>query len=275
MMAAFALPVFAQPYGYGSSGTPSWWPEDVDSFTDFHNENAPRIVDNADLFSDSDEAALTKMIEDSIATYNIDFVIYTDTTNYGLGNQLCAADFYQFNGYGIGDDYNGSVLFINMDYYDREYYTAARGDCRKYYTKETINDLQDRAYDDMKSGDYAVAMEKYILAMNGLYKTGKVPESTGSLILRIVVCLIIALIVGGIVMGTLRSQMKKVQIATRARDYLVKDSVNMRQANDYFLYANVTRTKIPKNDGKGGGSSYSGGFHSSGEGSFSGGGRKF
>ena len=257
------------------SARPSWYPDDVESFTDFHNQNAPRVVDNADLFSDSEEAALTKMIGQSIAANNIDFVIYTDTTNYGLGNQTCAADFYQFNGYGIGDDYNGSVLYVNMDPYDREFYTAARGACRQYYTEETVNDLQDRIYDDMHEGDYYTAMDKYIEAMNGLYKTGKVPEAFGHFLLRLIVCIVIALIGGGITMGVLTSQMKKVQVATRAQEYLVRDSVNMRAANDYFLYATVTRTKIPKNDGKGGGSSFSGGFSSSGGGSFSGGGRKF
>ena len=256
------------------TGLPSWYPDDVSTFQDFHNENAPRIVDNADIFTESEEADLTARIQNSIAETNIDFVIYTDTTNYGLGNQLCAADFYQFNGYGIGDDYNGSVLFINMDPAHREYYTAARGDCRKYYTQDTVNALQDVAYDDMKSGDYASAMRKYIDAMTGLYKTGKVPEATGDFILRLIVCIIIGLIAGAITIGVLTSQMKKVKIADRAREYLVRDSVNMRTANDYFLYAHVTRTRIPKNNGKGG-SSFSGGFSSSGGGSFSGGGRSF
>lgn len=252
---------------------PSWYPEDVNSFRDFHNENAPRIVDNADLFTDSEEQYLSGMIRASITATKADLVIYTDTTNYGLGNQLCAADFYQFNGYGLGDDYNGSVLFINMDPMDREYYTAVRGESRKYITEDTINKLHDRAYDDMKDGDYAAAMEKYIDGITGLFTTGKVPESPGAFMGRLVTCIIIGLIVGLIVMGVLTSQMKKVKIATKAREYLVRDSVNMRAAYDYFLYATVTRTKIDK--GGKGGSSFSGGFSSSGGGSFSGGGRRF
>lgn len=270
MISVFVIPVAADE----ASGLPSWYPADVSAFQDFHNTDAPRIVDNADLFTDSEESKLTAMIKQSIAATNTDFVIYTDNTNYGLGNQRCAADFYKFNGYGIGDDYNGSVLYINMDPLDREFYTAARGDCRKYYTEDTINALQDRAYDDMRDGNYASAMEKYIDAMTGLHLTGKVPEESGAFILRLIVCIVIGLIGGGITVGALTSQMKKVRIATKAREYLVRDSVNMRAANDYFLYATVTRTRIPKNNGKGG-SSFSGGFSSSGGGSFSGGGRRF
>ena len=162
-----------------------------------------------------------------------------------------------------------------MDPNQREYYTAARGDCRKYLTQDTINDLQDSCYDEMKSGDYEAAMEKYIQAVTGLFTTGKVPESFGAFMLRLIVCIVIGAIAGLICIAILSSQMKKVKLADKAREYLVQDSVNMRVANDFFLYATVTRTKIPKDSGKGGGSSFSGGFSSHGGGSFSGGGRSF
>ncbi|MBR3561904.1 MAG: hypothetical protein IKN81_10350 [Oscillospiraceae bacterium] len=57
-------------------------------------------------------------------------VIYTDVTDYDLGKDICAADFYDFNGYGYGGEHEGICLFIDMDAYDRGWWVCAPAECR-------------------------------------------------------------------------------------------------------------------------------------------------
>ncbi len=254
---------------------PDWYPDDVTAFQDFHNSGAPRVVDDADVFTDSEEYELTNRINEMIGTYNMDFVIYTTNRSYGMTDNMLAADFYQFNGYGIGDDYDGSVWMICFEPGNRGWYTAARGEkCRRYYTEENINTLDDMIEDDMIDGDYFYAAEEYIDLVGELYRTGtvKAPKNTGK---NVGISAVIAAIAGLFTTLGLNSNMKKVKVATNADPYLVNGSFKIRKARDHFLYMHVTRTKRNTENRNGGGSSFSGGFSSSGGGSFSGGGRKF
>lgn len=254
---------------------PDWYPDDVTAFQDFHNTGAARVVDDANIFTDSEEYELTNKINEMIGTYNMDFVIYTTDSSYGLSHDILAADFYQFNGYGIGSDYDGSVWMICFEPGNRGWFTAARGSkCRSYYTEESINALDDLIEDDMRSGDYFSAAEEYVDIVGELYRTGKVkaPKNTGK---NVGISAVISLIAGLFTMLGLNSNMKKVKVATDADPYLVNGSFKLRRAQDHFLYMHVTRTRHTTENKSGGGSSFSGGFHSSGGGSFSGGGRKF
>ena len=254
---------------------PSWYPDDVSSFTDFHNENAARVVDDADVFTDSEEYELTNQINELIEKHNMDFVIYTTNSSYGLSHDILAADFYQFNGYGIGSDYDGSVFMICFEPGNRGWFTAARGShCRSYYTQDSINQLDDLIEDDMVDGNYFSAAKDYVSIIDQLYSTGKIkaPKNTGR---NIGISAVIGLIAGLITMGVMNSGMKKVKVATNADPYVVRGSFKIRKSRDHFLYMHVTRTRRENNNRSGGGSSFSGGFSSSGGGSFSGGGRKF
>lgn len=261
---------------------PSWYPSDVSSFKDFHADSAPKVVDDANLFTESEKEELSKRIKKLVSEFDTDLVIYTTNTSYGFEHNILAADFYQFNGYGIGDDYNGSVLMICMQSDNRGWYTAASGSCRDYYDSDNINAIDDGIYPDMADGNYYLAMQTYIDEIDELYTTGYVGESQiskddGDSISFSLICSAVAgIIVGAVVVLIMRSSMKKVKIATEAGSYLVNGSVKLHNSRDYYLHTSVSRVKrSDSNNGKGGGSSHSGSFSSSGGRSFSGGGRSF
>ena len=94
------------------TGMPYWYPEDISSFEDFNDYDAPRVVDVADIFTDDEEERMLEGIKSIQDDFNIDLVVFTDVSSYGLERHIYAADFHQFNGYGFGDDFTGSVLFI-------------------------------------------------------------------------------------------------------------------------------------------------------------------
>ena len=270
-----------------AASLPSWYPSDTSNFKDFHGSNLPRVVDDADIFTDLDEARLTEKVNALIAKFDnkYDLVIFTDVSNYGIGRGMEAsdgvypADFYQFNGYGKGDNYSGSVIFICMEPGNRYWWSAARGDSIPYFTSDNVNALDEGIEPYMVDGDYYGAMVRYLTLLDEVYSTGKIAKkrTIGDYAGSIIAAVIVGLIVGLSNMSSKVKNMKKVAFAKYANDYIVKNSFNLRHVNEMFLYKNVTRTLIESTSRSsgGGGSSYSGGYHSSGGGSFSGGGRHF
>ena len=95
-------------------GMPSWYPESPETFQDFHGKNLKRVVDNANLLTVEEEEALSEKAEELSEKYDKGFVILTDKSSYGLSKEVYAADFFIFNGYGVGDNYSGVILFLFM-----------------------------------------------------------------------------------------------------------------------------------------------------------------
>ena len=259
---------------------PEWYPADVDNFQDFYNENAPRVVDHADLFTDSEEQKLTSRINDLINRSGKDFVLFTDTSTYGLDRSVYAADFYQFNGYGVSPDHSGSVLFI--EYGGRNgWYSAARGSARNYFNADNINDLDDDLMPYMQDREFYDGAVKYLDDLGKIYENGYLPGGRGDTtpdngrgaLFGGGFAAAIAAIVAGLSNATRKGKMKTIRTATSANNYYVQNSLNLRYSRDVFLYRDIVRTEIDREDK--GGSSTSSGYSSSGGGSFSGGGRDF
>lgn len=276
LLAALLALALAIP-GLAADGMPDWYPDDVSSFEDFHAVDAPRVVDDADMFTDEEEAALSEKISDVIAAHGFDLVLYTAPSTYGLSHRTLAADFYQFCGYGLGDDFDGSVLLICMDPADRGWYTAICGASRDYFTSERLNRIDDAIEPLMISGDYYGAMERYFDEVDALYARGFPGKEPVSIGFPAFAGVILGLIVGFIAMAVLVSQMKPVRRATHAAGYLKAGSFRLRSKSDHYLYSTVTKRLHPKDNGgsSGGKSNFTRSHSSSGGRSFSGGGRKF
>lgn len=154
-----------------STGMPYWYPDDVSTFENFLDYDAPRVVDVADIFTDEEEAEMLKIIEDIQYESGTDLVVFTDVSSYGLSRNVYAADFHHFNGYGFGDDFAGSILFICMEEGNRGWYTAATGWVEDIYKDMTlINNLDDKLEPYMVAGDYGEGVIDYLYNVYDLYK---------------------------------------------------------------------------------------------------------
>ncbi len=270
--------VFITAFGctcFAGQGKPSWFPEDLETFEDFHDENAPRIVDEADVLSDDEEQTLLEKINDITDATGFDLVIYTTPTSYDYGSDraLLARDFYQFNGYGYDEEYSGSVFMICFEEGNRGWESQGCGLVRQYFTEENINALDDYIDSDMRNGNYYEAMLTYTDKLSELYSNGTLVYEEDNTVFNIIVAAVLALIIAAIVTKVLYSGMKKVKIATNADLYIVPGSEHIRVSRDHFLYIH-TRRVLRENNSNKGGSTFSGGSSSGGR-SFSGGGRSF
>ncbi len=157
----------------GTEGKPAWYPDDPANFQKYHDPDAPRVVDVADIFTDAEEAAMEARLSEIRTELGKDIVVFTDVSSYGLGHAVYSADFYDFNGYGIGDEYEGVCLFICMDPADRGFWTCCTGpETRALFTESFANQLDDRLYDYMVEGDYGEGAADWIENFRNLYRTG-------------------------------------------------------------------------------------------------------
>lgn len=149
---------------------PSWYPDDIKTFVEFHDERASRVIDDAHIFSKEEIATMKEHIKRVQDDYGIDLLVFTDKSSHALAHDAYAAEFYDVNGYGFGDDFTGTVLFICMDENDRDWWTVMTGKCRQIYTPSVINMLDDNLEPYMIAGNYGEGVINYIDDVYELYK---------------------------------------------------------------------------------------------------------
>ena len=153
---------------------PDWYPADTQHFTFFHDENAPRVVDDADIIPEADERRMEARISELRAELGRDIVVFPDNSTHGLSRAVYAADFYDFNGYGYGDDREGFCLFICMEQGNRGFWTCGTGpDTKALHTEAVANSLDDVLYEYMAAGSYSEGVENWIENIATLYRKGK------------------------------------------------------------------------------------------------------
>ncbi|MBQ6915779.1 MAG: TPM domain-containing protein, partial [Kiritimatiellae bacterium] len=156
-----------------SSNLPPWYPVDTSIFAFYHDAVAPRVVDNADILTDAEEQQLTEQIADIRRDLKRDIVIYTDVTSYGFDHKTLAADFYDYNGYGYGDEREGVCLYIDMDPNDRGWFCCCTGSrTMALYTEDAANLIDDALYAYMAAGDYGAGILNWVQNIRNLYVKG-------------------------------------------------------------------------------------------------------
>ena len=264
LLCLFACPALAAEYE-----APYWYPESVTDFEDFHNDpSTPRLVDDADIFTDEEEAELTAKLDSLRENFpQSDFVVFTDNSSYGLDHDVYAPDFYVFNGYGVGDDYNGVILLICMEEGNRGWYIWGTGGCEKLFQSDAnIDHLNSTISPYLRDGEYAQGVSAYLDDLNVLFSKGHFPKGIRPLV--VIGALLGGLVIGFIVRAVLESEMNNVHEAVQADRYLDTGSVQLRHSADYFLYRTVNRVKREKSSSSHSSSSSSGRSGSGGGGSF-------
>jgi len=220
----------------------------------------PRVIDNADLLSDSEEKALNSRIDDIVSAYDFDVVILTEESIGGERPMNYADDYYDYNGYGAGPDRDGVLFLINMD--ERDWWISTTGYGITVFTDYGIEKIEEIVVPELSDGFYYNGFEyfldtteEYIKAadsgnpydVDNKYMT--TDEKFKSILVSIAVGLGIGLVTALIVVLVFKSQLKSVQFEYAAREYEVKNSFNVTRSHDVFLYKNVTKRKKPENNG--------------------------
>lgn len=243
------------------------------------------VIDEADLFTAAEEAALEGLIADFQRETSMDFVILTTSRDYG-SQQSTADDCYDQGGYGLGEYKSGALYYIDM--YERIPYLSTAGLMIDYMTDARIEAAHDSAYSRLASGDYAGAAEQMIHAVYGYVKAG-IPEGqyqydiiTGQRLTafhkaltssEVLVCALIALVAALLFIKNVQGRYT-LKSSTYSYDYAANASCDLTAQTDDYLRTTTTRTRKapPPSSGGHGGRSGGSGVHRSSSGASHGGG---
>lgn len=227
-------------------------------------DNTGFVYDEANLLSDADEVALIRKLATVSDAYDAQVVVYTMNSTGGHSIDSYVDFVYDSIGFGYGPQRDGVLLLIVMDV--REYRILSNGYAGVAITNSDIDRISDLIVDDLSSGDYAGAFNRFAdecdYYLNG-YLNGFPFDVTGSL----GISLVIGLVIGLVVVLAMRSQLTSVRKQHTANVYVKDNSMKLTASRDFFLYRNVTRTKRESSSSSGSSSS-GGSARSKGGGSF-------
>ena len=242
----------------------------------------PLVVDQAGLLSEADAAALEQKLTVLSDRHQADIAVVTVDSIGDYTPEAFADDYFDYNGYGRGDNYDGLLLLVSME--ERDWCISTCGKAIDAFTDAGVSYLGAQIVSDLGSGEYAQAFNLFadwcdkffVQAANGKpFDEESLPKTTADLVFYSIIGLIGGLIVAAIITRIMKRSLKTVQNKHEAADYVQFGSMQVTRADEQFLHRNVTRTRIEKpssSSGGGGGSSThtssSGRSHGGGSGKF-------
>ena len=242
-----------------------------------------KIYDFQNVLTEEEKEQLKSMIEDYINKTQMDLVIVIDRIPYSMDetNEVFAADFYDYNDFGINfEDYSGTLLLRNTYEQDPYYDIYTFGEAQLYYDYDRLQIILDGIYDDLHQGNYLSGFTDFIDYLDDYYESGyglknySIDEN-GFLVKNYqypaFIIFGLSLLITIVTMSVLVKKNKMVMKATQAEEYLDQKSIHITNRQDQFLTTHTSSYTVSSSSGgSGGGGSHSG---SSGGGHSSGGGR--
>ena len=238
-----------------------------------------RVVDMAELLSDSEKTALLSKLDEISERQKLDIVVLTVNTLDGKTPRDYADDFYDYNGYGFGENKDGILLLVSME--DRDWWISTTGYGITALTDAGIEYISKKFLSDLSDGDYAQAFTTYAELCDQFitqaktgesYDTGNMPKEPFNVAWNILVAFVIGLVVAFVVTNIMKKQLKTVQLKSEANNYVKSNSMIVTENRDLFLYNQVSRRARPKETDNRSGSSGGSSTHTSSSGSSHGGG---
>lgn len=244
----------------------------------------PRVVDAADLLTDSEEEELCVHLDEISERQQFDVAVVTVGGLEGKSAEAYADDFYDDNGYGYGPSRDGALLLVSME--ERDWHVTTTGYGITAITDAGLEYLSDRFVPALSRGEYARAFTEFADLCDafveqartggadetGAYDVGNLPKEPFSVGRNLLYSLIFGLIVGGCGVTALIAQLRSVRQKGAAEDYIRDGSMRLRRSHERYLFSNVTKTPRPKETSGSGGStthvSSSGTSHGGGGGKF-------
>lgn len=238
------------------------------------------LFDRAGVMTDSEQSYVNDYLENVSDEEDVD-VIAVITYGYDEEDLVAFADdFYDYGGFGRGDDRDGVIFAIDLK--DREMVLVTTGYCTEAVTDYGEDIIYDYMTDNLRSGNYVEALtynyadtvaDFVDMARDGAAVDKNMPGHDGydwyqdpdgytsesgnqefglSTEGKVGSSGVIAIVVGAIA-GLFSSQRKKgelktVKKKTQANSYARRDSLVLTRSQDRFLYSSVAVTPRPKNN---------------------------
>lgn len=239
-------------------------------------EGTVRLVDGAELLTEADRNAVSAKLDEISNRQKFDIVIVTVQALDDRTVVEYADDFFDYGGYGFGENYDGALLLINME--ERDWYISTSGYGITALTDAGIDWIGDEITAYLSEDDFYQAFtlfadhcDKFVTqARTGEpYDSGNLPKDPFDFAVNGIIAVAVGLLIAYIVVSSMKGKLESVKLQKAASNYVVPGSLNVTCANDFFLYRHVTRT-VRENESSGSSThtSSSGRTHGGGGGKF-------
>ncbi|MGN0696400.1 MAG: TPM domain-containing protein [Oscillospiraceae bacterium] len=224
-----------------------------------------RLTDMADVLSDDEEEYLLAYLNEVSDRQQMDIVVVTIDSSDGKSLMEYADDFYDYNGFGFGDNNDGLLLLVNIGgdgtYSSGNSWISTCGFGITAFTDEGIQYIGRQITPELLDGDYSAAFEEFVLLCDDFitqadsgtpYDVGSLPKGEFPLVRNLLISLGTGLVIALIATGVMKLQLKSVKSNSLASDYVKKDSLNVTASRDIFLYSHVDATERESDSNSGG-----------------------
>lgn len=251
-------------------------------------DSGTRVYDYAGLLSEREITELETRIDSACQSIGMDLVFLTSADTEGKDSQAYADDFYDYNGFGVGDFKTGILYFIDMEH--RVPTISTTGDMIDYINDVRLERIFDTLDPYLQQGDWFGSAAAFIdevtyWVAKGLPKggyrydseTGQTVDEYGNLLTQprrlspgeILIALAVGALAGlfRYVRVKRKYQMKASPYAFNLKTNAVLDVVDQK---DDFIRTTTSRVRIHTDNGGAGGRGS--GVHTGGSGTSHGGG---
>ena len=237
---------------------------------DGFNSPYARLQDDAALLSSDEYNEVLSRLDELCERQSFDVVIHTTEDMDGYSSVVAYPDdYYDYNGYGYGEDRDGIILVVAMN--TRDLYISTCGFGITAFTDYGIDTLLDDVKGYFSDGDYYGGFCSFISEADEYITSAKngspydindgdyyySSERSGFFNFTwLMASLIMGLVCALIIVGTMKAQLKTVRPALAAGSYVRKDSIKVKSERDIYLYRNVSRTEIVRESSSGGSSTH-------------------
>ncbi len=220
-------------------------PNEVEITTEFVpvERTLPLVVDNADVLTADEETKLETKVSQLSEEYKSEVAILTVADLEDKTPEAYADDYYDYNGYGYGEGKDGVlVLFKPGEDGERKLHITTHGTAIKEFSDSTIDDILYAMKDLLVAEDYYSAFNLYADKCDEALKPATVHW------VWIPICLAIGFVLSLIISKIVASSLRPVRKQQNATNYVRKGSMVVTNGQDIFMYRNVSRTEISRDD---------------------------
>lgn len=211
-----------------------------------------RLVDGANLLTDSEEAQLLALLDETSSRAQCDIVVVTAESIGNANPETYVENLFKEGGYGFGESGDGALFLISMEYRDWAIYSSNLSD-------STVEDIGNDAAYYLSDGRYYDAFVTFADGIESKLASSEDGDGAFPLLRNIIIALVVGLVIAFISVSVMKGKLKTVRACNNAKNYVRDGSFNLKHSRDLYLYSTVTRVPRPKNNTSGGGRSGGGG----------------
>ncbi|MDR1620505.1 MAG: TPM domain-containing protein [Clostridiales bacterium] len=227
------------------------------------DERPPRFIDKEGLLTLEQADTLKNQLDEISERHQFDVVVAVVSSLNGREASLYAADFFDRNGFGYGENLDGAILLIATE--NRDFGFAALGFGIKAFTPAEQEYLDKLFVPYLKNNQYYDAFMAYADAADAIltrtaaglpYDEGNIPtlpsETVKYRLYGVGIGLLLALIIATMVTSGWKRQLISVRKENFAHAYIRENSMVLTGRRDIFLYRHVQKVQRVHNNSGGG-----------------------